>query len=27
LSNNELAMSKTDKSVIDKLKKVIVGKF
>ena len=27
LSNNELAMSKTDQSVIDKLKKVIVGKF
>jgi len=27
LSENELAISKTDKSVIDKLKKVIVGKF
>jgi len=27
LSNNKLAISKTDKSVIDKLKKVIVGKF
>ena len=27
LSNNVLAFSKTDKSVIDKLKKVIVGKF
>jgi len=27
LSNNELASSKTDQSVIDKLKKVIVGKF
>ena len=27
LSSNELSMSKTDKSVIDKLKKVIVGKF
>ena len=27
LSNNQLAMSKTDQSVIDKLKKVIVGKF
>jgi len=27
LSNNELALSKTDQSVIDKLKKVIVGKF
>jgi len=27
LGNKELAMSKTDKSVIDKLKKVIVGKF
>jgi len=27
LSNNELSLSKTDQSVIDKLKKVIVGKF
>jgi len=27
LSNNELTLSKTDQSVIDKLKKVIVGKF
>ena len=27
LSNNELVMSKTDQSVMDKLKKVIVGKF
>jgi len=27
LSSNELSMSKTDKGVIDKLKKVIVGKF
>ena len=27
LSNNVLALSKTDQSVIDKLKKVIVGKF
>jgi len=27
LNNNELSMSKTDQSVIDKLKKVIVGKF
>jgi len=27
LNNNELALSKTDQSVIDKLKKVIVGKF
>jgi len=27
LSTNELAMSKTDKGVMDKLKKVIVGKF
>jgi len=27
LSTNELGMSKTDKGVIDKLKKVIVGKF
>ena len=27
LSNNELTLAKTDQSVIDKLKKVIVGKF
>ena len=27
LSTNELAMSKTDKGVIDKLKKIIIGKF